>query len=143
MGKFFSVKQGRGLDIRTKRTSYFSNSRLAEFLPSLVALWQIKFGKLLNPIDRSVKHLLFIWHFRIVIWATLPHSVSRCGRSGPLLLASFHCYVAHFNCEQELNSTCSRRILDQPTCWRRHALLSNARLTFAPKKFLGIRPSPA
>src|SRR4029453_19322847 len=70
-------------------------------------------------------------------------SVSRCGRSGPLLLASFHCYVAHFNCEQELNSTCSRRILDQPTCWRRHALLSNARLTFPPQEVFRHSPKPS
>jgi hypothetical protein len=38
-----------------------------------------------------------------------------------------------FNCEQELNSNCSRRILAQHIRCCRHALLSNARLTFNPR----------
>jgi hypothetical protein len=63
----FFVKPGRGLDIRNKRTSYFSNSILAEFLSRIPSIWRIIFGIWQNLIDRSVKHLLFYWHFRIVI----------------------------------------------------------------------------
>lgn len=77
---------------------------------------------------------------RIVICDTLAQFVSLCGRSSPLLLASWHCYAAHFQCEQELNSTCSRRILAQHIRCCRHALLSNARLTFPP--FEVLRHSP-
>jgi hypothetical protein len=77
---------------------------------------------------------------RIVICATFGPFVSPCGPCGALLLASSHCYVAHFNCEQELNSTCSRSFLDQRTRCIRDALLSNARLTFAPLRV--FRHSP-
>src|SRR3954468_19690993 len=80
---------------------------------------------------------------RIVTCTTNGRSISLCGSLSPLLLARLHCYVAHFHCEQELNSTCSRSFLDQHTSWYRDALLSNARLTFTPQEFLGIRrPSP-
>ena len=63
---------------------------------------------------------------------TIPRSVSRCGTYGPSLLARSHCYVAHFNCEQELNSICSHSFRDQHTRWYRDALLSNPGLTFTP-----------
>jgi hypothetical protein len=82
----------------------------------------------------------FCCRSRIVIWSTLAKFVSLCGRSRPLLLASCHCYAAHFQCEQELNSTCSRRILAQHIRCCRHALLSNARLTFPPSEVLRHSP---
>src|SRR6478672_6951077 len=78
--------------------------------------------------------LTFYGLARIVICTTICTFVSQCGLWRPLLLARLHCYVAHFNCEQELNSTCSRSFLDQHTRWYRDALLSNARLTFTPLK---------
>jgi hypothetical protein len=53
----------------------------------------------------------------IVICGTIDLCVSKCGRFGALLLACCHCYVAHFQCEQELNSTCSRSNLAQHTRW--------------------------
>ncbi len=85
--------------------------------------------------------MTFIFHGeRIVICSTIDPLVSKCGRFGALLLACCHCYVAHFQCEQELNSTCSRSNLVQHTRWRRDPLLSNASLTFHPKEVSGIRP---
>jgi hypothetical protein len=88
------------------------------------------------------KYVLVGWPYGIVTYTTFRLSVSGCGTCRPLLLASSHCYDAHFNCEQELNSTCTRSFLDQHTRCNRDALLSNARLTFTPQRFLGIRPSP-
>ena len=114
--------------------------RAVNDLPDVIEVDRIIFDKAHLLTFRSVKHLLFYCRCRIVTCATNPRSVSLCGTWGPLLLARLHCYVAHFNCEQELNSTCSRSFLDQHTSCYRDALLSNARLTFTPQKFLGIRP---
>jgi hypothetical protein len=89
---------------------------------------------------RTDNNRYFCSSSRIVICDTLAQFVSLCGRSRPLLLASCHCYAAHFQCEQELNSTCSRRILAQHIRCCRHALLSNARLTFPPSEVLRHSP---
>src|SRR5436190_24073361 len=74
---------------------------------------------------------------------TIVRFVSKCGQFGTLLLASSLCYVAHFKCEQELNSICSRSDRAQHTRWFFDELLSNACLTFDPKKVSGIRPLPS
>jgi hypothetical protein len=72
----------------------------------------------------------------IVICGTIDLCVSKCGRFGACYLQVFIVTLHTFKCEQELNSTCSRRTLAQHTRCCRHALLSNARLTFTtPRSF--------
>jgi len=45
----------------------FNKPASAEFFCQEEGRWRRKFGKKENLIDRSEKHLLFYWHFRIVI----------------------------------------------------------------------------
>lgn len=93
---------------------------------------EIKFEKTVFSPDRSIIPFEFSTVDRIVIRSTIAVFVSGCGLFDALLLASSLCYVAHFKCEQGLNSNCSRRFQAQHTSWRSNALLSNASLTSYP-----------